>query len=347
LNVEQYVNSVVKSQQAVSQDVPKFRWLPVLVIAVAVGVPFGIWFTNTSILAVNLDDLVRVTGWPPWLVIALCRTAGALLFSACFLPGAVWWVLMVQTVRNLFRSLQWRLGGNPPPEPARGGMQVGTNDRAAALQGQLIPMAVRITKTPGVCRGQACIRGTTTTVWKIVQWRRRGKSDAWLLARFPWLVPADLPAAWNYAAALPEEIEATIRSDDQRLTEKNNKLVAIGGLMLAVFGFALGGGVGNLVLGLERGWVCGLFGVIAVLGIAAWLYLKTPKWQRQILWLGGFLGVMLPLVCGVLFAAVVTMLFGKDEALSSPQIGGVATLPGMVIGTWLAARYIRRWEAEP
>ena len=69
----------------------------------------------------------------------------------------------------------------------------------------------RITKTPGVCGGDACIRGTRVTVWGLVEWHRLGKSDDWLLANFPGLSRADLKAAWEYAAAHSKEIEEAIR----------------------------------------------------------------------------------------------------------------------------------------
>ena len=69
-----------------------------------------------------------------------------------------------------------------------------------------------VTKTPGVCGGEACIRDTRHTVAGLVQWKRLGKSDAELLAMFrPPLTPDDLAVAWEYAAAHPDEIEEAIR----------------------------------------------------------------------------------------------------------------------------------------
>ena len=69
----------------------------------------------------------------------------------------------------------------------------------------------RISKTPGVCGGDACIRGTRITVWGLVEWRRMGKSDDWILAGIQNLTREDLQAAWGYAAAHPEEIDQAIR----------------------------------------------------------------------------------------------------------------------------------------
>lgn len=72
----------------------------------------------------------------------------------------------------------------------------------------------RITKTPGVCGGDACIRGHRIPVWLLVGYHRLGKSDADLLGDYPTLTAADLQAAWEYAAANPEEIDDDIRTNE-------------------------------------------------------------------------------------------------------------------------------------
>ncbi len=69
----------------------------------------------------------------------------------------------------------------------------------------------RITKTPGVCGGRACIRGHRIPVWVLWQWRQFGKSDEWILGGYPTLTADDLQAAWEYAAAHRAEIEEDIR----------------------------------------------------------------------------------------------------------------------------------------
>jgi hypothetical protein len=38
-----------------------------------------------------------------------------------------------------------------------------------------------VSKTPGVCGGDACIHATRATVWGLVEWRRLGLSDAEIL----------------------------------------------------------------------------------------------------------------------------------------------------------------------
>ena len=68
----------------------------------------------------------------------------------------------------------------------------------------------RITKTPGVCGGSACIRNTRITVWGLAAYRRLGMSDAEILQAVHGLNPADLQAAWHYAAANAEEIDRDI-----------------------------------------------------------------------------------------------------------------------------------------
>jgi uncharacterized protein (DUF433 family) len=267
--------------------------------------------------------------------------------TACFVPGVLWWFIAVPTVRNQLRSLMGRLADSPRPQQAPKDLLTQGKDGAAALQGQVMPtMAVRITKTPDVNRGQACIRGSSSTVWKIIQWRRRGKSDAWLLARSPWLVPDDLTAAWRYAAAFPDEIEAAIRNDDQR-EEKSTGMLVVGGVFLALFGFSFGVAVAGLFFRLEVSLACGIFGVIAVFVPVVLIFRKVPKWQRKNLWLGGFLGFMTPVLGGLAFATIVSKLFGDVGAVSQPGFGGLAAAPGVVVGLWLMARFIRRWEAEP
>jgi uncharacterized protein (DUF433 family) len=73
----------------------------------------------------------------------------------------------------------------------------------------------RITKTPGVCGGDACLRGHRIPVWVLVGYRRLGKSDASLLSDYPSLTRADLEAAWEYATANAEEIDSAIWENEE------------------------------------------------------------------------------------------------------------------------------------
>ncbi len=71
-----------------------------------------------------------------------------------------------------------------------------------------------ITKQPDRCGGDACIRDSRIPVWVLVNYRRLGGSEANLLRDYPSLTPADLEAAWQYAAANPQEIDRTIRDNE-------------------------------------------------------------------------------------------------------------------------------------
>jgi type III restriction enzyme len=77
----------------------------------------------------------------------------------------------------------------------------------------------RITKTPGVCGGNACIRGSRITVWGLASYRRKGASDEQILGLIQGLTPADLEAAWEYVAANEEEIDRVIRQNESREDE--------------------------------------------------------------------------------------------------------------------------------
>jgi uncharacterized protein (DUF433 family) len=73
----------------------------------------------------------------------------------------------------------------------------------------------RITKTPDICGGDACIRGHRIPVWVLVGYRQLGLNDAEVLRNYPSLTVTDLEAAWEYAAAHPEEIKQAIRENEE------------------------------------------------------------------------------------------------------------------------------------
>jgi uncharacterized protein (DUF433 family) len=68
----------------------------------------------------------------------------------------------------------------------------------------------RIETTPGVSGGAARVAGTRIPTWLLVYARRRGSTDAALLADYPSLTPADLDAVWDYYRANPVEVEQAI-----------------------------------------------------------------------------------------------------------------------------------------
>jgi uncharacterized protein (DUF433 family) len=73
----------------------------------------------------------------------------------------------------------------------------------------------RIVKTPGVCGGDARIKGTRLSIWGLEEWRRLGWSDAQILDAYPQLKPEDLSAAWDYVVQHHDEIENAIRENQE------------------------------------------------------------------------------------------------------------------------------------
>jgi uncharacterized protein (DUF433 family) len=72
-----------------------------------------------------------------------------------------------------------------------------------------------ISKLPDRCGGDACVRDTRITVWGLVSYRRLGMTDSDILKAVQGLTPADLEAAWEYAAANAEEIDRAIRANEE------------------------------------------------------------------------------------------------------------------------------------
>jgi uncharacterized protein (DUF433 family) len=69
----------------------------------------------------------------------------------------------------------------------------------------------RITKIPGICGGEACLRGTRLPVWGFVERKLQGATDEELRQLFrPPLTREDLNAVWAYAVAHPEEVERAL-----------------------------------------------------------------------------------------------------------------------------------------
>lgn len=71
-----------------------------------------------------------------------------------------------------------------------------------------------ITRTPGVCGGDACIRGTRYAVWLLHRSRQLGLLDQQILEQHPDLTQQDLNDAWAYVESHPEEIEQSIRENE-------------------------------------------------------------------------------------------------------------------------------------
>jgi uncharacterized protein (DUF433 family) len=77
-----------------------------------------------------------------------------------------------------------------------------------------IATSSRITKTPGVCGGDACFQGHRIPVWSLVRLRQVGAEDAKILVAFPTIIEADLDAAFAYYDAHREEIDRNIRENE-------------------------------------------------------------------------------------------------------------------------------------
>lgn len=71
-----------------------------------------------------------------------------------------------------------------------------------------------ISKTTGICGGDACIRNTRIPVWVLVSLQQQGMTDADILSNYPSLTPETLQAAWHYYQAYPTEIDASIEAQD-------------------------------------------------------------------------------------------------------------------------------------
>ena len=71
-----------------------------------------------------------------------------------------------------------------------------------------------ITKTEGVCGGEACIAGTRISVWLLVESHHQGVREAQILNDYPHINAADLVNAWAYAEAYPEEIGVAIEQNE-------------------------------------------------------------------------------------------------------------------------------------
>lgn len=66
-------------------------------------------------------------------------------------------------------------------------------------------MVDRITFTPGVMGGQACVRGMRIPVSLVVKLVAQGLTNKEIIENYPDLEPEDLNACLNYAAMMTED----------------------------------------------------------------------------------------------------------------------------------------------
>lgn len=71
-------------------------------------------------------------------------------------------------------------------------------------------MSDRISISPDVCHGQACIQGTRVPVHQVVRMLANGDTIDGLLAAYPGITREDVAACLDYAASLAEEQIAPI-----------------------------------------------------------------------------------------------------------------------------------------
>ena len=109
---------------------------------------------------------------------------------------------------------EWQLSAGIAPTVGAGTTHAAGGD----LSGRQEEMESRIVATPGVCGGSPRIRGRRIPVWLLVEWRRLGQTDAELLDAYPTLSQSDLEAAWQYYGSHREEIERSIRQNNEAWT---------------------------------------------------------------------------------------------------------------------------------
>lgn len=102
-----------------------------------------------------------------------------------------------------------------PPADENGNAAVSVADASSVsgLNG-VAPVKPAITHTPGVCGGDACIRGTRYTVWGLHRSRQFGLNDQQILEQHPDLTQQDLNDAWVYVESHLDEIEQAIRENE-------------------------------------------------------------------------------------------------------------------------------------
>ena len=72
-----------------------------------------------------------------------------------------------------------------------------------------------VTQRPHRDGVEGCIRDTNINVWGLVQRRRMGWNNDRILRSVQGLMPEDLDAAWEYAAAHQAEIDEAIRLNEE------------------------------------------------------------------------------------------------------------------------------------
>jgi uncharacterized protein (DUF433 family) len=80
---------------------------------------------------------------------------------------------------------------------------------------EALEVAPGIFRTPGVCGGEACIRGLRLPVWQLEESRQNGATDAQIIEMHPDLTGNDLQHARSYVQSHRAEIETAIRENNE------------------------------------------------------------------------------------------------------------------------------------
>ena len=80
-----------------------------------------------------------------------------------------------------------------------------------------------VSRKPGRCGGDACVRDTRVPVWGLIERRRSGQADADILRAMPELTPDDLAAAWEYASEHPDEIDRSLWENEACMVEHDGR----------------------------------------------------------------------------------------------------------------------------
>lgn len=76
-----------------------------------------------------------------------------------------------------------------------------------------------VSRKPGRCGGDACVRETRVPVWSLVERRRDGRTDEEILRDLPDLTPDDLAVAWKYAEDHSQEVERSLWQNEACMVE--------------------------------------------------------------------------------------------------------------------------------
>ncbi len=81
--------------------------------------------------------------------------------------------------------------------------------------------ASRITSTPGICGGSACVANTRIPVWILVNWHHRGLDYSEILESYPDLTRDDIAAVFDYYRDHTNEIDREIERNQNLFKDQD------------------------------------------------------------------------------------------------------------------------------